>query len=199
MPHYIVLCSLVARLHTELCIPVQMEKSLELVYDIETRCKIYVPASTDFSFTCVSQTYWRRESSTSMNFSPSACTATCAAACLRSTNSCLPSSCALASWWMRTKLIWWATGEFAVSPPPLYILWICVVSLWQAEWRYMLSGGMPVQELPNPAVSWLSERAWLDILALSALDNFRNLAESFTKHLQGFKRIFDSNRPHRHA
>ncbi|XP_049894014.1 dynein axonemal heavy chain 1 [Epinephelus moara] len=67
-----------------------------------------------------------------------------------------------------------------------------------AEWRYLLSGGMPVQELTNPAVSWLSERAWQDILGLSALDNFSNLAENFTEHLQGFKRIFDSNQPHRH-
>ncbi|XP_076603478.1 dynein axonemal heavy chain 1 [Chaetodon auriga] len=66
-----------------------------------------------------------------------------------------------------------------------------------AEWRYLLSGGMPVQKLINPAVSWLSERAWQDILGLSALVNFGNLAESFTKHLQGFKRIFDSNQPHR--
>ncbi|XP_067360331.1 dynein axonemal heavy chain 1 [Channa argus] len=66
-----------------------------------------------------------------------------------------------------------------------------------AEWRYLLSGGMPTQELTNPAVSWLSERAWLDILGLSALDNFKNLAESFTGHLQNFKRIFDSNQPHR--
>ncbi|XP_026203417.1 dynein heavy chain 1, axonemal [Anabas testudineus] len=66
-----------------------------------------------------------------------------------------------------------------------------------AEWRYLLSGGMPNQELINPAVSWLSERAWQDILGLSTLHNFRNLAESFTEHLQGFKRIFDSNQPHR--
>uniref|UniRef100_A0A3Q3E168 Dynein, axonemal, heavy chain 1 n=1 Tax=Labrus bergylta TaxID=56723 RepID=A0A3Q3E168_9LABR len=66
-----------------------------------------------------------------------------------------------------------------------------------AEWRYLLSGGMPMQELTNPAVSWLSDRAWRDILGLSALDNFSNLAESFPEHLQGFKRIFDSNHPHR--
>ncbi|XP_028430624.1 dynein heavy chain 1, axonemal isoform X1 [Perca flavescens] len=66
-----------------------------------------------------------------------------------------------------------------------------------AEWRYLLSGGMPVQRLTNPAVSWLSERAWQDILGLSALDNFSNLAKSFVEHLQGFKRIFDSNQPQR--
>ncbi|CAJ1051390.1 LOW QUALITY PROTEIN: dynein heavy chain 1%2C axonemal [Xyrichtys novacula] len=66
-----------------------------------------------------------------------------------------------------------------------------------AEWRYLLSGGIPAQELTNPAVSWLSDRAWQDILGLSALDNFSNLAESFREHLQDFKRIFDSNHPHR--
>lgn len=79
------------------------------------------------------------------------------------------------------------------------IWWISIVSLYQAEWRYLLSGGMPNQELINPAVSWLSERAWQDILGLSTLHNFRNLAESFTEHLHSFKRIFDSNQPHRHT
>ncbi|XP_041639844.1 dynein heavy chain 1, axonemal [Cheilinus undulatus] len=66
-----------------------------------------------------------------------------------------------------------------------------------AEWRYLLSGGMPIKELTNPAVSWLSDRAWQDILGLSALDTFSSLAESFSEHLQGFQRIFDSNHPHR--
>ncbi|XP_036957739.1 dynein heavy chain 1, axonemal isoform X2 [Acanthopagrus latus] len=66
-----------------------------------------------------------------------------------------------------------------------------------AEWRFLLSGGMIIQELSNPAVSWLPERAWQEIQGLSALDNFSNLAESFTEHLQDFKRIFDSNQPHR--
>ncbi|XP_030585284.1 LOW QUALITY PROTEIN: dynein heavy chain 1, axonemal-like [Archocentrus centrarchus] len=66
-----------------------------------------------------------------------------------------------------------------------------------AEWRYLLSGGMPVRELNNPPVSWLSERAWQDILGLSTLKNFSNLAESFPEHQEGFKKIFDSSQPHR--
>uniref|UniRef100_A0A667ZHN7 Dynein, axonemal, heavy chain 1 n=2 Tax=Myripristis murdjan TaxID=586833 RepID=A0A667ZHN7_9TELE len=66
-----------------------------------------------------------------------------------------------------------------------------------AEWRYLLSGGIPVQQLNNPAVSWLSERAWQDILGLSALPNFSSLAESFSTHMRGFKTIFDSSQPHR--
>lgn len=61
----------------------------------------------------------------------------------------------------------------------------------------MLSGGMAQQQLPNPAMSWLSDRAWQDILGLSALPNFSSMADSFSDHMLGFKKIFDSNQPHR--
>lgn len=70
--------------------------------------------------------------------------------------------------------------------------------LWpQAEWRFLLAGGMAQQELSNPAVSWLSERAWQDILALSALPTFNTLATTFSGCMWGFKKIFDSGQPHR--
>uniref|UniRef100_A0A3Q2Y7B3 Dynein heavy chain 1, axonemal n=1 Tax=Hippocampus comes TaxID=109280 RepID=A0A3Q2Y7B3_HIPCM len=47
-----------------------------------------------------------------------------------------------------------------------------------AEWRNLLSGGMPNQELANPAVSWLSDRAWKDILGLSVLETYKDLQHS---------------------
>lgn len=56
---------------------------------------------------------------------------------------------------------------------------------------------MPNQELPNPAGSWLSDRAWKDILGLSVLETYKDLASTFDQHLPGFKNIFDSNIPHR--
>ncbi|XP_068171919.1 dynein axonemal heavy chain 1 [Antennarius striatus] len=65
------------------------------------------------------------------------------------------------------------------------------------EWRCLLSGGMPVRSPVHPAISWLSEQVWQDIMALSTLDKFDKLAESFLEHQQGFKRIYDSNQPHR--
>lgn len=58
---------------------------------------------------------------------------------------------------------------------------------------------MPAEELDNPADSWLSDRAWQDILGLSALEKFRSLAQTFSKNKHGFKKIFDSNQPHRCA
>ncbi|XP_035980517.1 dynein heavy chain 1, axonemal isoform X4 [Fundulus heteroclitus] len=65
------------------------------------------------------------------------------------------------------------------------------------EWRFLLSGGKPVHQLPCSVVAWVSDRAWQNILELSALDDFGGLAESFTRHLQGFRRIVDSKHPHR--
>ncbi|XP_045153350.1 dynein axonemal heavy chain 1 [Echinops telfairi] len=67
----------------------------------------------------------------------------------------------------------------------------------QGEWRHLLSGG-PIQTvLENPAMDWLSERAWRDILALSNLPTFSLFATDFVKHLSHFRAIFDSPEPHR--
>uniref|UniRef100_A0A8C7UPX5 Dynein axonemal heavy chain 1 n=1 Tax=Oncorhynchus mykiss TaxID=8022 RepID=A0A8C7UPX5_ONCMY len=77
------------------------------------------------------------------------------------------------------------------------VLILCLCSTCQSEWRYLLAGGMPQQQLSNPAVRWLSERAWQDILGLSALPTFNSLADSFPKHMKAFKRIFDSSEPNR--
>ncbi|KAI4880923.1 hypothetical protein NFI96_025448, partial [Prochilodus magdalenae] len=65
-----------------------------------------------------------------------------------------------------------------------------------AEWQYMLSGGTVQQQLPNPSSSWLTDRAWKELVALSALPNFRGLADTFFKHEPEYKRIFDSSQPH---
>uniref|UniRef100_A0A3P9PW38 Uncharacterized protein n=1 Tax=Poecilia reticulata TaxID=8081 RepID=A0A3P9PW38_POERE len=66
-----------------------------------------------------------------------------------------------------------------------------------SEWKYLLSRGEPVHKLTSTEVNWLSDRTWQDILDLSTLDNFEELAKSFTDHLEGFKKIFASNQPHR--
>ncbi|XP_043978634.1 dynein axonemal heavy chain 1 isoform X2 [Gambusia affinis] len=66
-----------------------------------------------------------------------------------------------------------------------------------SEWKHLLSGGEPVPKLTSSEVDWMSDRAWQDILDLSTLDNFDELAESFKNHLEEFKIIFDSEQPHR--
>ncbi|KAI5607103.1 dynein heavy chain 1, axonemal, partial [Silurus asotus] len=66
-----------------------------------------------------------------------------------------------------------------------------------AEWKFMLSGGTSLQQEPNPAPSWLSERAWQDIMALSSLPNFTGLTQTFSRDEAEYRRIFDSSQPHR--
>ncbi|XP_023393798.1 dynein heavy chain 1, axonemal [Pteropus vampyrus] len=67
----------------------------------------------------------------------------------------------------------------------------------QSEWRYLLSGGSIQVMTENPAVDWLSDRAWRDILALSNLPAFSSFAVDFVEHLSEFRAIFDSPEPHR--
>ncbi|XP_038627172.1 dynein heavy chain 1, axonemal [Tachyglossus aculeatus] len=66
-----------------------------------------------------------------------------------------------------------------------------------AEWRHLLSGGSVKTLRENPAVEWLSERAWRDILSLTNLETFATFADDFVRHLQDFQHIFDSAEPHR--
>ncbi|XP_051667332.1 dynein axonemal heavy chain 1 [Manacus candei] len=65
------------------------------------------------------------------------------------------------------------------------------------EWRYLLSGGAIKEMKDNPAPSWVNERAWGDILALSSLKNFSDFDNDFAANLEEFRTIFDSPNPHR--
>ncbi|XP_071611851.1 dynein axonemal heavy chain 1 [Heliangelus exortis] len=65
------------------------------------------------------------------------------------------------------------------------------------EWRYLLSGGTIKEMKENPAPTWLNERAWGDILALSNLEKFSSFASDFADNLEMFRAIFDSPKPHR--
>lgn len=70
----------------------------------------------------------------------------------------------------------------------------------QDEWRFLIAGGaVAAVSLPNPANEWLTDRAWGDILKLTALPKYRTLPEEFAQFAEGFKRIFDSTEPHRSA
>ena len=70
--------------------------------------------------------------------------------------------------------------------------------LLQDEWRFLIAGGATAAvSLPNPATEWLTDRAWGDILKLTALPKYKTLPEEFAQFGEGFKRIFDSTEPHR--
>ncbi|OCT85694.1 dynein heavy chain 1, axonemal [Xenopus laevis] len=65
------------------------------------------------------------------------------------------------------------------------------------EWRFLLSGGTATSLVENPFQEWLTERAWRDIQALSALSNFSKVTEELTHYAEEYRRICDSPEPHR--
>ncbi|KAG8436117.1 hypothetical protein GDO86_007286 [Hymenochirus boettgeri] len=65
------------------------------------------------------------------------------------------------------------------------------------EWRFLLSGGTAATLAENPFPEWLTERAWRDIQALSALSNFSSVTEQLQLHAEAYRKISDSPEPHR--
>ncbi|CAH1982445.1 unnamed protein product [Acanthoscelides obtectus] len=65
------------------------------------------------------------------------------------------------------------------------------------EWHHFLSGGSPLRDLPNPAPAWLSSKSWSEILALEHLPSFQPFVRTFNDHLAHYKKIFESQEPHR--
>ncbi|XP_005102124.3 dynein heavy chain 1, axonemal [Aplysia californica] len=64
------------------------------------------------------------------------------------------------------------------------------------EWHWLIAGGADIPyTVQNPASSWLSERAWNDILTLPALPKFADFAKDFKNHLKSYKDFFDSIDP----
>ncbi|CAG9840890.1 unnamed protein product, partial [Diabrotica balteata] len=65
------------------------------------------------------------------------------------------------------------------------------------EWQHFLAGGTPKEMIPNPASSWLSSRAWNEILALDALPTFQEFVETFESNIDNYRIMFESSEPHR--
>lgn len=55
------------------------------------------------------------------------------------------------------------------------------------------------QVLPNPAPSWLSSKAWQEILTLKDFAKFQRFVATFAQNIDHYKKIFESQDPHRHA
>ncbi|KAJ3111551.1 Dynein heavy chain 1, axonemal [Phlyctochytrium bullatum] len=67
------------------------------------------------------------------------------------------------------------------------------------EWKFLLTGATSSIEkkLANPAVDWLSQRSWAEVLALSTLPNFSNFELDFIDFIESYRVVFDSQNPHR--
>lgn len=71
------------------------------------------------------------------------------------------------------------------------------------QWRFLLTGGVAVggasDRQPNPAPEWLADRAWNELIRLSAIPAFNGLAASFSNssdELKEWKVVYESHEPH---
>eukprot|EP00945_MAST-04E_sp_MAST-4E-sp1_P005163 g5163.t1 len=67
----------------------------------------------------------------------------------------------------------------------------------QAEWYFLLTGGVSVDNLyPNPCPEWLSQKSWDEICRLSDLPALNGLREFLGAKPEGFKAIYDASNAH---
>jgi dynein heavy chain len=60
------------------------------------------------------------------------------------------------------------------------------------EWRFLLAGPTSSEvSKPNADPSWLTEKAWVEVLNLSQLSNFSGFAEHMASHMSTYRAIFD--------
>lgn len=65
-----------------------------------------------------------------------------------------------------------------------------------AEFRFLLTGGISVQDPPPNPTNWLPGKLWAEICRLSDLsDAFKGLSQSCADDQESFKRIYDSLDP----
>ncbi|VDN99047.1 unnamed protein product [Rodentolepis nana] len=66
----------------------------------------------------------------------------------------------------------------------------------QIEWRFLLTGGVGLDNpYPNPT-SWLPSKQWDELCRLAALPRFIKLRENFTSRLNQYQAIYDNPNPH---
>uniref|UniRef100_A0A5K3F3Z0 Dynein heavy chain 7, axonemal n=1 Tax=Mesocestoides corti TaxID=53468 RepID=A0A5K3F3Z0_MESCO len=66
----------------------------------------------------------------------------------------------------------------------------------EVEWRFLLTGGVGLDNPnPNPS-SWLPTKQWDELCRMSALPRFTKLKENFAKNLSQYQAIYDHSSPH---
>ncbi|VDM15555.1 unnamed protein product [Hydatigera taeniaeformis] len=66
----------------------------------------------------------------------------------------------------------------------------------EAEWRFLLTGGVGLDNPHSNPSSWLPAKQWDALCRMSALPRFTKLRENFTSRLSQYQAIYDHPNPH---